>query len=149
MASPTRSGKAPPSGKERSPLKLQVIKPRNFKDYRPGFDGPLRWSTPKNLNFKGSQSSFSFFFWLILLSEIKDIAAVSNKLLSHWDERIRAPNPWPDKPLINGFKVKAEARNTKQDVFSLSVSSQITVPIRQINHSSLTNKSASFGTAPS
>jgi hypothetical protein len=68
MASPTRSGKAP--AKERSPLKLQVIKPRNFKDYRPGFDGPLRWTTPKNVNFK----------------EIKEIAAVSNKLLSHWDE---------------------------------------------------------------
>jgi len=106
MASPTRSGKASP--KERSPLKLQVIKPRNFKDFRPGFDGPLRWTTPKNVNFR----------------EIKEIAAVSNKLLSHWDERIRTPNPWPDKPLINGFKVKAEARNTKQDVFSLSLDEQ-------------------------
>lgn len=144
MASPTRSGKAP--SKERSPLKLQVIKPRNFKDYRPGFDGPLKWTTPKNVNFKGKRSSCTD---VKRSSEIKEIAAVSSTLLSHWDERIRAPNPWPDKPLINGFKVKAEARNTKQDVFSLSVCLITTYALIMSNYRSLTSKSVSFGTAPS
>lgn len=106
MGTPIPIGKGPT--KEHSPLKLQVIKPRQFKDYRPGFDGPLKWTAPKSVNFR----------------EIKDLAAVSRKLIGNWDERIRTPNPWPDKPLINGFKVKPEARNKKQVVFSLSLDEQ-------------------------